>query len=134
MDISNQIKNIRDKNNLSQEEFANKINVSRQAVSKWETKRGLPDIENLFVISNTFKISLDELLKNSELKNKIIADSNSKKWHLLVIIFLIAILIYIIYFAISHKIYMIGFAISTLFMLGIEVRLFIREKIYLQKN
>ncbi len=54
---------------MSQEALAEKLGVSRQAVTKWETERGIPDIENLMVISNLFGIPVDELL--SEEKNTI---------------------------------------------------------------
>lgn len=51
--------------NLSQEEFAEKLNVSRQAVSKWECGDALPDTENLIKISKLYGVSLDELVGNT---------------------------------------------------------------------
>ena len=65
-------------------------------------------------------------------KKKIISDSSSKKWHILVIVYLVAIVAYIAYFAICHRILMIGFLIATLFMLFYEARIFVKEKIYRQ--
>ncbi len=130
-------KNQRDqkKQNLTQEQFAERIFVSRNAVAKWESNRGYPDIQNLITISELFGISLDDLIKNDKkLKNKITLDSASKKWHILVIIYLIAIIIYIGYFHFAHKILMIGFLIATLFMLGFELRIFIKEKIWKSKS
>ena len=53
---------IRKGEGLSQEEFASKIGVSRQAVSKWERGEALPDTENLITISRTFSISLCSLI------------------------------------------------------------------------
>ena len=47
---------------LSQEEFAEKIGVSRSAVAKWESDRGLPDVGNLKVIASLLNISIDYLL------------------------------------------------------------------------
>ena len=135
MSFSEKIKEIRKKQNLTQEQFAEKIFVSRNAVAKWESNRGYPDIQNLITISELFGISLDDLIKNDKkLKNKIILDSASKKWHILVIIYLIAIIIYIGYFHFAHKILMIGFLIATLFMLGFELRIFIKEKIWKSKS
>jgi len=135
MDISEKIKQIRNKEGLTQEQFSEKINVSRNAVAKWETNRGYPDIQNLISISEVFYISLDELVKDDvNVKNKIIAESSSKKWHILVILYLVAIIIYIVYFLIFHKIFMIGFLISTIFMLGIETYIFIKDKIWKNKN
>ncbi len=134
MEFSSKIKEVRKKENLTQEEFAEKIFVSRNAVAKWETNRGYPDIQNLITISDVFEISLDELIKKDKnVKNKIIAESSSKKWHLLVIIYLITIIFYILYFLFAHKIFMIGFLIATLFMLVIEVYIFIKDKIYKNK-
>lgn len=134
MEFSSKIREVRKKENLTQEEFAEKIFVSRNAVAKWETNRGYPDIQNLITISDVFEISLDELVKKDKnVKNKIIAESSSKKWHLLVIIYLITIILYILYFLFAHKIFMIGFLIATLFMLVIEVYVFIKDKIYRNK-
>lgn len=131
MNISEKIKKIRGEKNLTQEQFAEKIYVSRNAVAKWETNRGYPDIQNLITISEVFNVSLDELVKEDDkVKSKIIAESSSKKWHFLVIMYLIAIIVYIFYFLIFHKIFMIGFLISTFFMLGIEIYIFIKDKIY----
>lgn len=131
MNISDKIKKIRNKEQLTQEQFAEKISVSRNAVAKGETNRGYPDIQNLITISEVFNASLDELVKEDDkVKSKIISESSSKKWHFLVIIYLIAIIIYIFYFLIFHKIFMLGFLISTFFMLGIEIYIFIKDKIY----
>ena len=127
MKFSEKIKEIRKMQNLTQEQFAEKIFISRNAVAKWESDRGYPDIQNLITISEVFEISLDDLIKNDKkLKTKIILDSASKKWHILVIIYLIAIISYIGYFHFAHKILMIGFLIATLFMLGFELRRFIK--------
>ena len=135
MEISEKIKQIRNKEGLTQEQFSEKINVSRNAVARWETNRGYPDIQNLISISEVFYISLDELVKDDvNVKNKIIAESSSKKWHILVILYLVAIIIYIVYFLIFHKIFMIGFLISTIFMLGVETYIFIKDKIWKNKN
>lgn len=62
--ISTKLKELRKQTKMSQEKLAEKLNVSRQAVTKWETGLGTPDIENLKAISNLFKISLDELIGN----------------------------------------------------------------------
>ena len=135
MKFSEKIKEIRKMQNLTQEQFAEKIFISRNTVAKWESDRGYPDIQNLITISEVFEISLDDLIKNDKkLKTKIILDSASKKWHILVIIYLIAINSYIGYFHFAHKILMIGFLIATLFMLGFELRIFIKEKIWKNKS
>ncbi|MDD6466948.1 MAG: helix-turn-helix transcriptional regulator [Erysipelotrichaceae bacterium] len=62
---------MRKKENITQEEMAKKLNVSRQAISNWENGRNLPDVEMLIEISKTFHISLDELLLKGEDMNDI---------------------------------------------------------------
>lgn len=62
--LSEKLKSIRKQSNMSQEQLAEKLNVSRQAVTKWETGIGVPDIENLMALSVLFHISIDELLDN----------------------------------------------------------------------
>ena len=57
MNFDEKIIKIRKDNNLTQEEMAEKLNVSRQAISNWENKRNLPDIEMLIIISKIFSIS-----------------------------------------------------------------------------
>ncbi len=62
--INEQIKHLRKSNNLTQEELAEKLNVSRQAITKWESGLGTPDISNLEAIAKLFGVSIDELLNN----------------------------------------------------------------------
>ena len=65
MDLGNRIANLRKKNNLSQEELADKIGVTRQTISKWELNNTTPDIMQAKKISEVFSISLDELTNNN---------------------------------------------------------------------
>ena len=62
MKFSEQIKDLRIREKLTQEQFAEKLNITRQAVSNWENDRNLPDIEMLILIAQNFHISLDELI------------------------------------------------------------------------
>lgn len=62
MTLGEKIKDLRKKANISQEQLAEKVGVSRQAVTKWENDTSLPDIENSKIIASLFNISLDELL------------------------------------------------------------------------
>lgn len=71
MTLGEKIKDLRKKANITQEELAEKIGVSRQAVTKWESDIGLPDIENLKAIATLFNISIDELL---DYKKEILGD------------------------------------------------------------
>ena len=134
MTLGERIRDERKKRGLSQEELADILNVSRQAITKWETDRGIPDIANLIRISEEIEISLDELIKgDNSVKRKIIYDNSMKRWHLLVVVYLLAIVAYVAYFALLYRIFMVGFLIATLFMLGFELRIIIKEKRY-QKN
>lgn len=62
MEFAEKLKSIRKQAGMSQEKLAEKLGVSRQAVTKWETDAGIPDIGNLRAISDLFHISIDELL------------------------------------------------------------------------
>jgi transcriptional regulator with XRE-family HTH domain len=62
MNFSEKLKHLRKQFQFSQEQLAEKIGVSRQAITKWETDGGLPDIENLMAIAALFSVSMDELL------------------------------------------------------------------------
>lgn len=60
MNITNNILFYRIKNGYSQSSLAEQLNISRQAVSKWERGIGLPDIENIILLSKLYNITLDE--------------------------------------------------------------------------
>lgn len=83
MNFSQQIKKLRDSRGLTQEQMANELGISRQAVSNWENDRNLPDIEMLISISTTFDISLDELIlgerKMNNMTEKLIKDTNENR-------------------------------------------------------
>lgn len=63
MEIGKQIKKYRTEANLSQEELADKIFVSRQTISNWENDKNYPDIKSLVLMSEVFRVSLDNLIK-----------------------------------------------------------------------
>lgn len=65
MDFGQKLKEIRKNEGLSQEQLAEKIGVSRQAITKWETGKGMPDIENMIILAELFKTSLDELVSHA---------------------------------------------------------------------
>ena len=70
MTLEEQIKHYRKQAGLSQEKMAEKIGVSRQAITKWENGTGAPDIANLMAIAELFQISVDELLSNEKPEKK----------------------------------------------------------------
>lgn len=94
MNLKEKLIKLRKDNNLTQDELAEKLYISRQTVSNWENGRTYPDIETLILISNKFNISLDDLLKTDK---KVVRDIDKKiKSHkklTIIIILLIIILI-----------------------------------------
>ena len=68
----------RKKMNMSQEEFANKIGVSRQAVSKWELDKAYPDLDKLVDICGMFGLSLDELVNGVEQDEKPVMEAEQR--------------------------------------------------------
>lgn len=70
MEFSDQIKQLRKENNLSQVQYAKKLHVTRQAVSNWKNNRNLLDLEMLIEINRVFHISLDQLILGDDNMNK----------------------------------------------------------------
>lgn len=79
MSLGNKILNLRKKSNLSQEQLAEQLNVTRQTISKWELEETSPDIKQAKKLSEIFKISLDELV-DSDIRDTIVEKvSNTEK-------------------------------------------------------
>ena len=74
LEIANRLTALRKQNGYSQEELADKLNVSRQAVSKWERGESSPDTDNLIALAKLYNVSLDELLGLSNNKENNIVD------------------------------------------------------------
>ena len=97
MEFNNKLYELRKQKGFSQEELANRLNVSRQTISKWEVGESTPDMENLVAISELFEISLDVLVLDkvpeeadtsaqvvksefySDIKENVLTDENRKK-------------------------------------------------------
>ena len=92
MNIADRIQNLRKTKGLSQEELADAIGVSRQAVSKWESEQTTPDLEKIVLMSELFEVTTDYLLKGIEpvqdkehktvgdiLEQKILTEDNGKR-------------------------------------------------------
>jgi len=69
MTLGERIKYYRKKEGLSQEALAEKLNVSRQAITKWENDNGIPDIDNLIALSRIIGITIDELVMGENEEN-----------------------------------------------------------------
>ena len=67
MEFNENLQKLRKEQNLTQEELAEKLFVSRTAISKWESGRGYPSIDSLKVIAKYFHITIDELIGNEEI-------------------------------------------------------------------
>ena len=66
MEIGKRLKEARQMSGLTQENVAEKLNVSRQTISNWETEKFYPDILYVLQLSDLYQVSLDELLKGDE--------------------------------------------------------------------
>lgn len=64
MSFGERLQALRRENSLTQEEFAQELKVSRQAVSKWESARGYPEIEKIIYICNHYRVSMEELFQD----------------------------------------------------------------------
>lgn len=67
MNIGEKIKQKRKELNLTQEEIAEKVHVSRQTISSWENSKSLPDVTSLILLSDVYQVSLDELIKGDSI-------------------------------------------------------------------
>ena len=110
MKINEKIMNLRKKAGLSQEELAEKLNVTRQTVSKWELGTINPKMDKISEMSKIFNVTLEELTNEEEIleekassntdteKDKTTKDTNVRKWPIILIgVLLIALVMVLIY-------------------------------------
>ena len=95
MELGNKIKYYRGEKELSQEELAERVYVSRQTISNWENNKSYPDINSIVLLSEIFEISIDNLIKGDvELMKKEINSEEVKKLNfyatMMVILMLVA--------------------------------------------
>lgn len=100
MELGKQIKKYRSEMNLSQDELAEKVFVSRQTVSNWENNKNYPDIKSLLLMSEVFGVSLDILVKGDiETMKKVINETEVKKanryGNIFAILFIAALVLFI---------------------------------------
>ena len=79
MELAKHIKAHRGRLGMSQEELAEKIFVSRQTISNWETDRTYPDVQSLLLLSNLFDVSIDSLIKGDVEEMKAVLSVEAKK-------------------------------------------------------
>lgn len=127
MEIGNKINQLRKLSGMTQEQLAEKLNVSRQTISKWESDSTSPDLESIVKISRIFHVSLDDLLKEGEagvankideqitLEDLMKINLHNRKMTLLLISGLIFIMVSILNFA--YVIALQSTTLSTQYML-----------------
>ena len=83
MELGKQIKKYRQEAQLSQEELANRVYVSRQTISNWENDKSYPDVHSLVLLGEIFQISLDKLIKGDiDTMKEVIKQEEIKKFNL----------------------------------------------------
>ena len=87
MEFNQKLQQLRHSKGLTQEELAEKLFVSRTAVSKWESGRGYPNLDSLKEIANIFSVTVDELLKSNELLTIAEEDGKQKSKSLRTVVF-----------------------------------------------
>ena len=81
MEFNEKLQELRKQNGLTQEELAEKLYVSRTAISKWESGRGYPNIESLKAIAKFFSVTVDELISTDEVITIAEEDNKRKEKH-----------------------------------------------------
>ncbi len=87
MEFNEKLQDLRKRNKLTQEQLSQKLNISRTAVSKWESGRGFPNIEALKNISKIFNIPIDQLLSGEEILDVAENDNRATRYKLISLIF-----------------------------------------------
>ena len=119
MTLGNKIKDLRKKENLTQSDLAKKLFVTRNAVSKWESEKGIPNIDSLLSLAKVFNTSIDELV-NDEL---LIHDEYNLKKYLKYS--LVNLLLFILLNGFLHELTLL-FSLSTIqFIFVIIARVFL---------
>ena len=115
MEIGKKLKNARVQSGMTQENVAEKINVSRQTISNWENEKSYPDIISVIELSNLYSISLDVLLKGDEKmiehleESTNVVKSNKKMiWAIIVNIIVVALLIALNMFIPDNSYFLVG--------------------------
>ena len=87
MNIADRIQYLRKQKGFSQEELADKVGVSRQSVSKWESEQSTPDLEKIIILSDIFDVTTDYILKGIEPVETDKVDTMKKLYRGFIIIF-----------------------------------------------
>ena len=106
MELNEKLQELRKQKGLTQEELAERLYVSRTAVSKWESGRGYPNIESLKAIASFFSVTVDELLSSDEILTIAAEEQKRTKKHFLDLVFglldiCVGLLLFLPFFAIK---------------------------------
>lgn len=110
MDFSEKLLTLRKANDLTQEQLAEKLDVSRQSVSKWESGQASPELEKIIAMSAIFDVTTDYLLKSSEIDDLSVKTEMLEKQQQMMIVreqrqkqifgcILYALAVYLVFFA-----------------------------------
>ena len=138
--ISEKIQSLRKSNMLSQEQLAEKLQVSRQAISKWELGETIPETEKIVLISRLFSVSIDYLLKDEidedvkhDNENKSVRSMSVKKMSASSLVFvmtaisfiglLVSIIVSDVYWYVNG-VFLVGSIIQVFSLIGFEMNLY----------
>ncbi|MBK5447092.1 helix-turn-helix domain-containing protein [Peribacillus sp. TH24] len=119
MELGDKLKRLRKEHSYSQNQLADKLHVTAQAISKWENNKSVPDIINLVQLSDLYNVSLDYLIKSDkELQSKLSIDNirlKTFKYFVLSIALVITIAIFIL---IKAQFFMFQHGLGTWIFIG----------------
>jgi len=136
MNIKEQLRKIRKEKNMTQEQIAGMIHVSRQTISNWENGKSYPDIESLILLSDIYKVSLDELVRGDVkfMKKEVMKNEMEKYSKAMLFFGILAILSFVGISKVPRYSESIRIAITLIFSIFMLFFAFKIEKIKKDKN
>ena len=116
MKFSEKLKKIRKKNNLTQEDLARQLYVTRTAISKWENDKGYPSIDSLKLISQKFNVSIDSLMSEEDIENQRLIELKHARifYYIAITCFFVAIIFTLLAYFLEIEYFAIGSAIGII--------------------
>ncbi len=116
MKFSEKLKKIRKKNNLTQEDLARQLYVTRTAISKWENDKGYPSIDSLKLISQKFNVSIDSLMSEEDIENQKLIELKRARifYYVAITCFFVAIIFTLLAYFLEIEYFAIGSAIGII--------------------
>lgn len=135
MHFSEKLLTLRKASNLTQEQLAEKLDVSRQSISKWESGQATPELEKIVAISTIFDVTTDYLLKSSEIDDLSVKTEMLEKQQQIFECVMYVLAVYLIFFAVyfighfhfwewvaNPSVFFAGFLIATAIVIFICVK------------